>query len=183
MSPNESRPAVFLDRDGTLMEEVNYCADPAKVKVFPGVPEALQQLKECGYRLIVISNQAGIGRGYFTEKEYRAVEAELERQIRPATLDATYFCPDHPDRPTDRRKPAPGMVLEAQRDQSLDLARSFFIGDKAIDMECGRNAGLRTILVKTGYGAAEHGRAGANWVVNDFAAAAQIILGLGESAG
>jgi D-glycero-D-manno-heptose 1,7-bisphosphate phosphatase len=176
MSPNESHAAVFLDRDGTLMEEVNYCADPAKVKVFPGVPEALQQLGERGYLLIVISNQAGIGRGYFTETEYRAVETELSRQLLPALLDASYFCPDHPDRPTDRRKPAPGMVLEAQRDFEIDLARSFFIGDKAIDMECGRNAGMRTILVKTGYGAAEHERAGANWVVEDFREAAQIIL-------
>ena len=103
--------------------------------------------------MIVVSNQAGIGRGYFTEKEYRAVEAELARAVLPATFDATYFCPDHPDRPTDRRKPAPGMILEAQREHGIDLARSFFIGDKAIDIECGRNAGMRTILVKTGYGA------------------------------
>lgn len=176
MSPNGSRPAVFLDRDGTLMEEVNYCADPAKVKIFPGVPEALQRLAERGYLLIVISNQAGIGRGYFTEKEYRAVESELSRQLQPAILDDSYFCPDHPDRPTDRRKPAPGMVLEAQRDWVIDLARSFFIGDKAIDVECGRNAGLRTILVKTGYGAAEHERAGANWTAESFREAAEIIL-------
>ncbi|MEO6871736.1 MAG: HAD family hydrolase [Chthoniobacterales bacterium] len=176
MSPNESTPAVFLDRDGTLMEEVNYCSDPAKVRVFAGVPEALGQLKAAGFKLIVISNQAGIGRGYFTEKEYRAVEAELARQVRPAVLDATYFCRDHPDRPTDYRKPAPGMILEAQRDHHLDLARSFFIGDKAIDMECGRNADVRTILVKTGYGAAEHERAGANWVAEDFPGAAAIVL-------
>jgi D-glycero-D-manno-heptose 1,7-bisphosphate phosphatase len=176
MSPNESTPAVFLDRDGTLMEEVNYCSDPGKVRVFPGVAEALQDLKARGFKLIVISNQAGIGRGYFTEKEYRAVEAELEKQIRPAVLDATYFCPDHPENPTDRRKPAPGMILEAQRDHQLDLACSFFIGDKAIDMECGRNAGVRTVLVRTGYGAAEHERAGANWVAESFAEAAAIVL-------
>lgn len=176
MAPNESTPAIFLDRDGTLMEEVNYCSEPAKVRVFPGVPEALLQLGERGYLLIVISNQAGIGRGYFTEEEYHAVEAELGRQLMPAILDASYFCPDHPDRPTDRRKPAPGMVLEAQRDFEIDLARSFFFGDKAIDIECGRNAGVRTILVKTGYGAAEAERAGANWVVETFAAAADTVL-------
>ncbi len=158
------------------MEEVNYCSEPSKVSIFPGVPEALQQLKARGFKLIVISNQAGIGRGYFTEKEYRAVEAELANQIRPAVLDASYFCPDHPERPTDRRKPAPGMILEARRDHDLDLKRSFFVGDKAIDMECGRNAGVRTILVKTGYGAAEHERSGANWVAENFAEAAEIIL-------
>lgn len=176
MSPNESVPAVFLDRDGTLMEEVNYCSDPARVSVFPGVPEALEQLKKRGFKLIVISNQAGIGRGYFTEEEYRAVEAEVARQVAPAVFDATYFCPDHPDHPTDRRKPAPGMILEAQREHNLDLSRSFFIGDKAIDMECGRNAGVRTVLVKTGYGAGELDRAGANWVADDFPSAAVTIL-------
>lgn len=176
MAPNKSAPAVFLDRDGTLMREVNYCSDPKDVAIFPGVPEALEQLRAAGYKLIVISNQAGIGRGYFTEAQYRLVEAEVARAVQPATFDAVYFCPDHPDRPTDFRKPAPGMVLAAQRDHQLDLARSFFIGDKAIDIECGRNAGVRTVLVKTGYGAEEAERAGANWVAEDFAAAANIIL-------
>jgi D-glycero-D-manno-heptose 1,7-bisphosphate phosphatase len=171
--PNESAPAVFLDRDGTLMREVNYCADPKLVEIFPGVSEALVRLKSAGYKLIVISNQAGIGRGYFTEKEYHAVEAEVARAIRPATLNATYFCPDHPEHATARRKPAPGMVLEAQRDHGIDLARSFFIGDKAIDIECGRNAGLRTILVKTGYGETH---AQPDWIAEDLAAAAEIIL-------
>ncbi len=176
MSPNDPAPAVFLDRDGTLMEEVNYCADPARVKVFPGVSEALLELGDRGYLLIVISNQAGIGRGYFTEKEYRAVESELSRQLWPALLDASYFCPDHPDRPTDRRKPAPGMVLEAQRDWNIDLGRSFLIGDKAIDVECGRNAGVLTIIVKTGYGGAEHEHARANWTAESFRQAADIVL-------
>jgi D-glycero-D-manno-heptose 1,7-bisphosphate phosphatase len=174
--PNESAPAVFLDRDGTLMREVNYCSDPEKVKLFPGVPEALLKLGERGFLLIVITNQAGIGRGYFGEKEYRAVESELSRQVFPALLDASYFCPDHPDRPTHDRKPAPGMVFAAQRDFNIDLARSFFVGDKAIDIECGRNAGVRTILVRTGYGAKEESLACAEWVADDFPAAAEIIL-------
>ncbi len=167
--------AVFLDRDGTLMEEVNYCADPAHVKIFPGVPEALLRLHDAGYKLIVISNQAGIGRGYFTEEDYRAVAAEVARAVQPAQFDGVYFCPDHPDRPTERRKPGIGMLLEAERDHAIDLARSFFIGDKAIDIECGLNAGLRTILVKTGYGAKET-HAAPNWTVDDFSAAADIIL-------
>ncbi|MEO7168689.1 MAG: HAD family hydrolase [Spartobacteria bacterium] len=167
--------AVFLDRDGTLMEEVNYCADPAHVKIFPGVPEALVRLRAAGYKLVVISNQAGIGRGYFTEEQYRAVEAEVARAVQPASFDGVYFCPDHPDRPTDRRKPGTGMLLEAERDHAIDLARSFFIGDKAIDIACGRNAGLRTILVKTGYGAKET-HAAPNWIADDFTAAAEIIL-------
>lgn len=174
-APNELAVAVFLDRDGTLMREVNYCADPKQVEIFPGVLEALIRLKDAGYKLIVISNQAGIGRGYFTEAEYRLVEAEVARAILPATFDAVYFCPDRPDLATERRKPAPGMILEAQRDHAIDLARSFFIGDKAIDIECGRNAGVRTILVKTGYGANETG-ADPDWIAESFSAAADIIL-------
>ena len=174
--PKQPSPAVFLDRDGTLMREVNYCADPKLVEIFADVPEALLRLKEAGYKLIVISNQAGIGRGYFTEGQYRLVEAEVERAIRPATLDAVYFCPDHPDCPTDRRKPGTGMILEAQRDHNIDLARSFLIGDKAIDVDCGRRAGLRTILVKTGYGAKEL-HALPDWIAEDFRQAAEIVLG------
>ena len=178
-APNESAAAVFLDRDGTLMREVNYCADPKQVELFPGVPEALVRLKQAGYKLIVISNQAGIGRGYFSEAQYRLVEAEVARQVHPAIFDAVYFCPDRPDLATDRRKPAPGMVFEAQRDLDLDLASSFLIGDKAIDIECGRNAGLRTILVKTGYGANET-HAAPDWLAEDFSAAADIILSAGN---
>src|SRR5712691_3723777 len=145
MAPNHSSAAVFLDRDGTLMREVNYCSDPKQVEIFPDVPEALLRLKRAGYKLIVISNQAGIARGYFTEAQYRVVEAEVARAVLPATFDAVYFCPDRPDLATERRKPAPGMVFEAQREHDIDLARSFFVGDKAIDIECGRNAGVRTI--------------------------------------
>ena len=176
-APNEPAAAVFLDRDGTLMQEVNYCADPKEVEIFPGVSDALVRLKNAGYKLIVISNQAGIGRGYFTEAQYRLVEAEVARAVLPATFDAVYFCPDRPDLATHRRKPAPGMVLEAQRDHDLDLARSFFIGDKAIDIECGRNAGVRTILVRTGYGAKET-EANPDWTAEDLGEAAEIILHL-----
>jgi D-glycero-D-manno-heptose 1,7-bisphosphate phosphatase len=175
MPPNESAAAVFLDRDGTLMREVNYCADPKQVEVFAGVPAALQRLQARGYKLILITNQSGIGRGYFGEEQYRAVEAELARALLPAQLDGSYFCPDAPEHATARRKPAPGMILEAQRDHALDLRRSFFIGDKAIDIECGRNAGLRTILVQTGYGAREE-NTGANWIAADLPAATEIIL-------
>lgn len=158
------------------MREVNYCSDPAQVEVFPGVPEALVRLKDAGYKLVVISNQAGIGRGYFSEAQYRLVEAEVARQVLPAIFDAVYFCPDHPERATARRKPGTGMILEAKRDLGIDLASSFFIGDKAIDVACGRNAGVRTILVRTGYGAAEAEQAGADWVAEDFPEAVAIIL-------
>jgi D-glycero-D-manno-heptose 1,7-bisphosphate phosphatase len=149
-------PAVFLDRDGTLMEEVGYCSDPAKVRVYPGVPEALERLRAAGFRVILITNQSGIGRGYFTEAQYHAVQDEFFRQAAPGTFDASYFCPDVPGVPSTRRKPAPGMVLEAAADFALDLPRSFFIGDKSADVECGHRAGTRTILVLTGYGAEQN---------------------------
>jgi D-glycero-D-manno-heptose 1,7-bisphosphate phosphatase len=145
--------AVFFDRDGTLMEEVHYCGDPAKVKVFPGVPEALRKLRKAGFRTFVITNQSGIGRGLITEAQYRAVEAELLRQIGEGLLDASYFCPDVPGVPSTRRKPEPGMLFEAAAEFDIDLAGSYSIGDKSADIECGRRAGTSTILVRTGYGA------------------------------
>ena len=145
-------PAVFFDRDGTLMEEVEYCSDPAMVRVYPGIPEALEHLKNAGFRVFLITNQAGIGRGYFTLEQYRAVEREFLRQVGPARIDASYFCPDAPGVPSLRRKPEPGMVLEAAAEYGIDLEASWFVGDKAIDIECGRRAGTRTILVLTGYG-------------------------------
>ena len=148
------RRAVFFDRDGTLMEEVDYCSDPAKVKVFAGVPEALGELKRAGFLAIIVTNQSGIGRGLFTEAQFRAVEDQLLRQIGPQRIDASYFCADLPTAATGRRKPAPGMILEAAAAFGIDLAESFTIGDKATDVECGRRAGTRTILVRTGYGAA-----------------------------
>jgi D-glycero-D-manno-heptose 1,7-bisphosphate phosphatase len=166
------QPAIFLDRDGTLMEEVGYCADPAQVRVYPGVDEALQSLHEAGYLLILITNQSGIGRGYFTEKDYRAVEAEFERQIQPARLDAVYYCPDAA--PSACRKPSPGMLLEAARDHSIDLARSYMVGDKASDIAAGRSAGCRTILVQTGYGA-EQSDVPSTFVAKDFPQAARLV--------
>jgi D-glycero-D-manno-heptose 1,7-bisphosphate phosphatase len=150
-------PAVFFDRDGTLMEEVQYCSDPARVCVYPGARAALRELRAAGFRAFVITNQSGIGRGLFTEAQYRAVQAEFLRQLGADLIDASYFCPDAPGTPSTRRKPEPGMVLEAAAQFDIDLAHSFFIGDKAADIECGRRAGTRTILVLTGYGAGQRG--------------------------
>jgi D-glycero-D-manno-heptose 1,7-bisphosphate phosphatase len=178
------RPAVFLDRDGTLMEEVNYCADPALVRVFPCAGEALRELSRNGFLCVIITNQAGIGRGYFTEAQYRAVQAELIRQIDgepisapSSVIAATYFCPDAPSTPSVRRKPEPGMVLEAARDLGIDLARSWFVGDKRADVECGQRAGTRTVLVETGYGCQEVAAGvSPNFIAKDIVAAVALIL-------
>lgn len=167
--------AVFLDRDGTLMEEVNYCGDPANVKVFDGAGDALRSLKACGFKLIIVTNQSGIGRGFFSEAQYHAVHQELLRQLGNDLIDAAYFCGDHPDAQSMRRKPAPGMIIEAQRDHRLNLERSYFVGDKAIDVACGQAAGVRTILVQTGYGKTE-ATAKPDWIARDLSEAAEVIL-------
>jgi D-glycero-D-manno-heptose 1,7-bisphosphate phosphatase len=170
-----SHPAVFLDRDGTLMEEVHYCGDPKQVRAYPGVREALQRLKAAEFRVFIVTNQSGIGRGLITEEQYRAVQAELLRQLGPGVVDATYYCPDAPDRPSARRKPAPGMVLEAASEYNIDLSRSYLIGDKTADMECAARAGVRGILVSTGYGEQQQACT-PDFRARDLPAAVQLVL-------
>ena len=172
---NPLSPAVFIDRDGTIMQDADYCSDPQQVKIFPRVAEALRRLKSKGFKLIIITNQSGIGRGFFTVEQYRAVEAEVLRQLGDGLIDATYFCPDVPGQHSSCRKPAPGMIVEATREHQIDLARSFLIGDKEIDAECGRNVGVRTIRVRTGLDRETAGSI-ADWVADDLPAAAEIIL-------
>ncbi len=174
-STSAKSPAVFVDRDGTLINDAEYCSDPSLVKALDGAANALRRLKDAGFKIIVITNQSGIGRGYFTEKQYRAVEAEVSRQLGENLIDATYFCPDVPGKPSECRKPAPGMVLQAARDHDVDLSRSFLIGDKEIDAECAHNAGVRAIRVRTGSEKLTDGSC-ADWVAENLPAAAEIIL-------
>jgi D-glycero-D-manno-heptose 1,7-bisphosphate phosphatase len=169
-------PAVFLDRDGTLMRDVDYCGDPKDVHVFEGASRALRRLKQHGYQLIVITNQSGIGRGYFSENQYRAVEREVARQLGNGVIDATYYCPHLPEDKCTCRKPSPEMILKAAGDYELDLSRSFFVGDKKSDIECGRNAGVKTILTLTGYGK-ETDQNLADFVAENLTEAADLILG------
>lgn len=170
------RRAVFLDRDGTLMEEVNYCNDPKRVRVFPGTVGALQRLRHAGWLTVVVTNQSGLARGKISPEQYAAVNAEFLRQL-PGGIDAVYFCADHPDSPTPRRKPGSGMLEEASRNHGIDLSRSWMIGDKEIDVECGRSAGCRTILVRTGYGA-ELENTAADFVHEDIVSASNMILAI-----
>ena len=158
------------------MRDVDYCRDPKNVEVFFSVSEVLRKLKDRGYKIIIITNQSGIGRGYFSEEDYRAVENEVIRQIGNDLVDATYFCPHGPDLICGCRKPEPGMVSQAAYDHKVDLARSFFIGDKDSDMQCGRRAGMKTILVHTGYGQYADQKA-PDFVAQDLAAAAVVVLG------
>jgi D-glycero-D-manno-heptose 1,7-bisphosphate phosphatase len=172
-----SAPAVFFDRDGTLMEEVHYCGDPDKVRVYAGVSVGLRRLKDAGFRIFIVSNQAGIGRGLITEAQYRAVQAELFAQIGEGLIDASYFCPDDPGMASTRRKPEPGMLFEAAAEFDVDMVHSYMIGDKAIDVECGRRAGVKTIQVMTGYGAEQH--CAPDYRARDVAEAIETVLASG----
>jgi len=155
-------PAVFLDRDGTLIEERNYLDRLDLIAPFPGVAAALTRLRDAGFALVLVTNQAGVARGYFDERFVRAAHVHLAELFARdgIVLDGYYYCPHHPEGAVEAyrrrgrcRKPAPGMVEEAARDLDLDVARSFVIGDKWLDVELAKNAGARGILVRTGYGA------------------------------
>jgi len=152
------RPALFIDRDGTLIHEVDHCHRPDDVQLVPGAVEALATAKAAGYWLIIITNQSGIGRGLFTIDDFRAVESHIASLLGAAAPDATYFCPDHPAAATPRRKPGTGMIDEARAAHPIHLPGSWMIGDKAIDIQCGQNAGIRTALVQTGYGTTQRTR-------------------------
>lgn len=168
-------PAVFLDRDGTLIDDTGYVGRPEDVRLLDGVRDGLAALKAHGFRTVVVTNQSGIARGYFTHADYEAVHARFLDLLGTGLIDATYMCADHPDKPSDRRKPGPGMLLEAAGDLDLDLARSWMIGDRAADLEAGRRAGVRSILVLTGEGAATD-RSAAPHVAPGFTAAVRFIL-------
>ncbi len=148
--------AVFLDRDGTLIVEKNYLHRPEDVEIFPGAGAALKKLSAAGFKLIVVTNQSGIGRGYFTladaERVNARVNADLARE--GVTFEKTYIAPEAPDQPSRGRKPSPQFLFDARDEFGLNLAESFMVGDKVIDLECGWNAGVKkSILVRTGYGA------------------------------
>jgi D-glycero-D-manno-heptose 1,7-bisphosphate phosphatase len=148
--------AVFLDRDGTLIAEKNYLHEPEQVEIFPGTGKALKRLGDAGFRLIIISNQSGVGRGYFTMDDVNRVNIHLIRELARdgVHMDKIYVAPEAPDQPSRGRKPSPQFLFDARDEFELDLARSYLIGDKLIDLEAGWNARVRrSLLVRTGYGA------------------------------
>ena len=176
--PVDKRRAIFFDRDGTLMEDAHYCGDPARVRVFPGVPGALRRLKQAGFGVFIITNQSGIGRGLISEAQYAAVQEEFLRQAGRDSVDASYYCPDAPGVPSKCRKPEPGMVLQAAEAHHIDLSGSYFVGDKSADIECGRRAGTRTVLVLTGYGRDQ--KCAADFTCRDAVEAMNTILATDE---
>jgi D,D-heptose 1,7-bisphosphate phosphatase len=153
------RPAVFLDKDGTLIENVPYNVNPALIRLAPGAEEGLKRLHDAGFLLFVISNQSGIARGYFPESALKGVEARLREMLAAfgIRLAGFSYCPHHPEGSVeeftmacDCRKPAPGMILRAAAEHGIDLARSWMVGDILDDIQAGRAAGCRTVLIDNG---------------------------------
>src|SRR5882724_8730007 len=175
--------AVFLDRDGTLIAEKNYLCRAEDVEIFPGASGALKRLQDAGFPLFIVSNQSGVGRGYFTmadvENVHRHLCAELERE--GVKFTKIYVAPEAPDQPSRGRKPSPQFLFDARDEFGVDLDGSYMIGDKLIDLECGWNAGVKqSLLVRTGYGAELERQSRDKLknaaVVDDLAAAARWIL-------
>ena len=147
--------AVFLDRDGTLNIERHYLHEPEALELFPSAGAALRRLAKVGFALFIVTNQSGIGRGYYTEADMHAVNKRLaqilaEDEVR---FEKIYFAPEAPEEESPGRKPSPKFLQEAESEFGVDLAQSYMVGDKLLDLQCGWNAGVKkSILVRTGYG-------------------------------
>jgi D-glycero-D-manno-heptose 1,7-bisphosphate phosphatase len=179
-----AKPAIFLDRDGTLNEEVDFLSDPEQLVLIPGAAAAVARLNALGIPVVVVTNQSGIGRGKYGWRDFTAVMERMETLLAEenAWIDAVYASPhheqavgeyavaDHPE-----RKPNPGMLVRAAAEHGLDLSRSWMVGDKALDLEAGRRAGCRVALVRTGYGSSVDGSA-ADLVAADLPEAVELIL-------
>jgi D-glycero-D-manno-heptose 1,7-bisphosphate phosphatase len=160
-------PALFLDRDGTLIEEVGYLDRPERVELYPWSADAIRALNRAGVRIVMVTNQSGVARGFFSEQVVDAVHARIAERLAEggARIDAYYYCPHHPDgkvaeyaRRCDCRKPGRALVDRAQRELGIDPRASFTVGDRWLDIELARAVGARGILVRTGYGLTEEAR-------------------------
>ncbi len=182
--PRALRPAVFLDRDGTIAEEVGYLNHASRFRMFPFAAAAIRRLNEAGLPVVVVSNQSGVGRGYFPESLVQTVNELMTVQLTKsgARIDAIYYCPHTSTENCECRKPRTGMLERAAREHSLDLARSFVVGDRYGDMELAQRARAKSILVRTGYGEGELAWHSAKWpsqpdfVAEDLSKAADWIL-------
>jgi histidinol-phosphate phosphatase family protein len=178
-SRHKERRFVLLDRDGTVIEERDYLADPKQVQLIPGVGAALRELRQMGFGLVVLTNQSGIGRGFFDEAQLRRIHRRLEQLLEAegVYLDGLYFCPHKPDDDCFCRKPRLGLVQKASEELGFSPEASIVIGDKVCDIDMGRMAGAMTFLVRTGYGAqvAADETVTPDFIVDDLPAAAQSI--------
>ncbi len=174
-----TRRFVLLDRDGTVIVERHYLCDPDQVALLPNAIQGLRQMQQMGLGLAIVTNQSGIGRGFFDRQRLTQIHDRLQQllQVEGIQLDGIYYCPHVPDDRCSCRKPQPGLIHQAVQEFGLCPADSFVIGDKTCDIELGQRVGATTLLVKTGYGAAlaAAGSVTPNYVVADLAAAAQVI--------
>lgn len=177
--------AVFMDRDGTITEEMGYLKEPGKLRFIPRSAEAIRLLNERGILAIVVSNQSGVARGYFSEETVKKIHSKLKRLLKKegAYLDEIYYCPHHPEfgpskyrKDCNCRKPKPGMLLKAARRFNLDLKKCYVIGDKVEDIELARNVGARGILVLTGYGRRSSKRIKPDYIAKNLYQAVEWIL-------
>jgi D-glycero-D-manno-heptose 1,7-bisphosphate phosphatase len=180
--------AVFLDRDGTIVDDPGFLHEPGRVRLLPGAAEAIRRLNEAGWLAVTVSNQSGIARGHYTVADYAAVQRRLAELLAAhgAHLDGSYFCPHHPDvnggggggTQCECRKPGVKLFREAAAALTIDLARSYWVGDRLSDVQPARTLGGRAILVATGHGAAHRAQAGALGVpvAADLAAAVDLIV-------
>ncbi len=181
----ELRPAVFLDRDGVLIEEAEYLSDPAGVRLTPGAADAVARLNRAGWPVVVVTNQSGVARGMFPLERVFEIHARIDELLATAgaRIDGWFVCPHHPTAGVGPyrvecgcRKPKPGMLLRAAADLGLDPAKSWMIGDRPSDLQAGAAAGCRTVLVRTGYGATADGFGNEVIVAVNLAAAVGQIL-------
>jgi D,D-heptose 1,7-bisphosphate phosphatase len=143
--------AVFIDRDNTICQDVPYCSRPEDLELLPRVTDGIRLLNEHGFKVVVITNQSGVARGYFTEDMLSRIHRKMQGDLaeRGASVDAIYYCPHHPDNNCDCRKPKPTMLFQAARDLDIDLRKSYVIGDSDMDTKMGREAGCFTIRINT----------------------------------
>ena len=176
MAGERSRGLVVLDRDGTIIVERNYLSRPEEVELLPFAVDGIRRMHELGLKVVVVTNQSGVARGYFALEDVHRIHARMQ-ELLGGLVDGFYVCPHHPDEDCDCRKPKTKLLLRAVRDAGIEMTRTVVIGDKPCDIEMGKLAGAHTILVRTGYGAELEagGYALADDTVDDLVAAAERI--------
>ncbi|MBN1155797.1 D-glycero-beta-D-manno-heptose 1,7-bisphosphate 7-phosphatase [candidate division KSB1 bacterium] len=175
----KASPVVFLDRDGTINIEKGFLSAPDEFQFLPNAIDGMRMIKNMGYRLVIVTNQGGIGLGYFTKQDFYRVNSVMLNKLHQndILIDKIYFCPHSLAEECDCRKPKIGLIKRANEEMNIDLTHSYFIGDRLTDVETGRNANLKTILIKTDlYDASEIEAAKADYIVSDLLEAAQVIL-------
>lgn len=177
-----SNRAVFLDRDGTIARDVHYCRRPEDFELLPAVPEAIKHLNESGFKVVVITNQSGIARSYFTEEMLARIHQKMKQELAKggAWVDGIYYCPHHPDDGCDCRKPKTALFLQAAKELHIDLSRSFVVGDMQMDVDAGKALGCKTVLLTTGPQEASSIVDPPDYTVNSLLEAAQCMIKDGE---